>query len=54
MIERLIENWLTKAGERDKYNFTVPFSHLLAGEGYRVVHLSRHGEMEQGKDLRME
>jgi hypothetical protein len=46
--ERVVENWLINTSER---SMEVPFCQLLAGEGYRVVHLSRHGEMEQGKDI---
>ncbi len=48
MIERVVENWLTKVNER---SFEVPFCQLLAGEGYQIVHLSRHGPFEEGKDI---
>ena len=48
MIERVIENWLTRANER---SLEVPFAQLLTGEGYQVVHLSRHGPSEEGKDI---
>lgn len=48
MIERVIENWLTRVNER---SFEVPFCQLLAGEGYQVVHLTRHGPAEEGKDI---
>lgn len=48
MKERVVENWLTSVNER---TMEVPFCQLLLGEGHRVVHLSRHGEMEQGKDV---
>ena len=48
MQERLIENWLTKANEK---SFQIPFCQLLTAEGYRVVHLSRHGPFEEGKDV---
>lgn len=48
MRERVVENWLISANER---TLEVPFCQLLLGEGYRVLHLSRHGEMEQGKDI---
>lgn len=48
MIERVVENWLTNANER---SFEIPFCQLLTGEGYQVVHLSRHGSFEQGKDV---
>jgi len=46
--ERVVENWLTSADER---TLEVPFCQLLVAEGFRVVHLSRHGEWEQGKDI---
>ena len=48
MIERLIDNWLTRANER---SFQIPFCHWLAFKGYTVVHLSRHCAMEMGKDI---
>lgn len=48
MFERLVENWLTKVNEK---SFQVPFCHLLTAEGYKVVHLSRHGPFEEGKDI---
>ena len=48
MLERAVENWLAKASER---SFQVPFCYMLAGEGYTVVHVSRHNAMELGKDV---
>jgi hypothetical protein len=48
LIERLIENWLTRANER---SFQVPYCHWLAYSGHTVVHLSRHCAMEMGKDI---
>lgn len=48
MIERIIENWLTKVNEK---SFQVPFCQMLIGEGYQVIHLSRHGSFEEGKDV---
>lgn len=48
MVERLIENWLTKVNEK---SFQVPFCQMLIGEGYKVIHLSRHGSFEEGKDV---
>lgn len=48
MRERVVENWLTNTDER---GLQVPFCQLLLSEGYQVLHLSRHGEMEQGKDI---
>lgn len=48
MQERLLENWLTSVNEK---SFQIPFCQLLTGEGYKVVHLSRHGSFEAGKDI---
>ena len=48
MIERIIEHWLTKAGER---TYEVPFTQLLIAEGYRVLHGPVHHPFEHGKDL---
>lgn len=48
MTERIIENWLTKASEK---SFQVPFCYMLADQGYKVLHLTRHCGMEIGKDV---
>ena len=48
MIERVVENWLTNANERQ---FQIPFCQLLASEGETVVYISPHGQREQGKDV---
>ncbi len=48
MIERIIENWLTKSSER---SYQLPFCYLLMQEGKTVIHLTRHCSMEQGKDI---
>src|SRR5437879_433230 len=48
MIERLIENWLINTTE---IGFQEAFCQLLLYEGYQVLHLTRHGEHEQGKDI---
>ena len=48
MIERLIENWLTSAGER---GYEVPFAQLLASEGHRVIQGPVHHPFEHGKDI---
>ena len=48
MLERVIENWLDKATER---SFEQPFCYMLAAEGHRIIHLTRHGAMELGKDI---
>lgn len=49
MIERVIENWLTNVKERRGYE--IPFCQCLMTKGYKVLHLSSHGQMEQGKDI---
>lgn len=48
MQSKLVENWLTNAKE---LSFTTPFVQLLVSEGYRVIHVSRGGAVEQGKDI---
>lgn len=48
MLERIVENWLTRSGER---GFEVPFSQLLSVEGYRVLHGPVHHPFEHGKDI---
>jgi hypothetical protein len=48
VIERLIENWLTSAGER---GYEVPFAQLLAAEGHRVIQGPVHHPFEHGKDI---
>ncbi len=48
MIERVVENWLTSANERQ---YQIPFCQLLASEGETVIYASPHGALEQGKDV---
>ncbi len=48
MRERLLENWLISQNEK---SFQIPFCQLLTGEGYHVIHISRHGPFESGKDV---
>ena len=48
MQERLLENWLISVNEK---SFQIPFCQLLTGEGLQVVHMSRHGPAEAGKDI---
>ena len=48
MLERVIENWLDKATER---SFEQPFCYMLSAEGHTIIHLTRHGAMEMGKDI---
>lgn len=48
MIERVIENWLTSANERQ---YQIPFCQMLAAEGETIIQISSHGASEQGKDV---
>ena len=48
MIERVVENWLTSANERQ---YQIPFCQVLASEGETVIYISPHGALEQGKDV---
>lgn len=48
MIERAIENWLTRTNER---NYKIPFCQALAREGHTLVFISADRPMEQGKDI---
>jgi|GEM_PF-1040117 len=48
MLARIVENWLTNAGE---LGYQAAFSQLLMSEGYRVLHAAVHHPYEHGKDL---
>lgn len=48
MIERAIENWLTNTTER---NYQMPFCQVLLKRAHKVIYVSSHGQMEQGKDI---
>jgi hypothetical protein len=48
VIERAIENWLTRTNER---NYQAAFCQVLMHQGHRVLYSSSHGPMEQGKDV---
>lgn len=48
MIERIVENWLTNTNEK---GYQVPFCQYLISKKYTILHVSRHGQMEQGKDI---
>ncbi len=48
MIERAIENWLINTNER---NYQVAFCQILLHEGHKVIYISSHRPMEQGKDI---
>lgn len=48
MQTRLVENWLTSVKE---LSYTVPFAQLLTQQGLKVIHLSKGGAVEEGKDI---
>lgn len=48
MIEKLLENWLDSASER---SYQAVFVQMLAADGYRVLHSTRHCLLEFGKDI---
>lgn len=48
MIEKLLENWLDSASER---SYQASFVQMLGGQGYRVLHSTRHCALEYGKDV---
>jgi hypothetical protein len=48
MIESAIANWLTKTNER---NYQIPYCQVLLSKGQRVLYVSTHRPMEQGKDI---
>ena len=48
MQERLIEHWLDSVNER---GYQSAFLQMLIGEGYGVIHSTRHGPIEFGKDV---
>jgi hypothetical protein len=43
VIERAIENWLTRTNER---NYQAALCQVLMHQGHRVLHSSVHGPME--------
>ncbi|TDK19962.1 hypothetical protein E2F46_16475 [Luteimonas aestuarii] len=48
MLEKLLENWLDSASER---SYQAVFVQMLAADGYRVLHSTRHCTLEYGKDV---
>lgn len=48
MQNRLVENWLISAKE---LSFTIPYAQLLALKGFTILHISKGGSVEQGKDI---
>lgn len=49
MLERIVESWLTNAGERGA--FERAFTQLLAIEGEAILHGPVHHPFEHGKDI---
>ncbi len=48
MFDRLIENWLINVNE---LGYQIPFCQVLLLNGYRILHISRHGRGEHGVDI---
>jgi hypothetical protein len=48
MIEKAIENWLTNTKER---NYLPAFCQSLLHKGHKIVYVSSHRPLEQGKDI---
>ena len=48
MYEKLVENWLTSVNE---LGYQIPFCETLIADGYTILHVSRHGRGEHGKDI---
>lgn len=48
MRRKLIEDWLDKCVER---NYQPVFVQLLQSKGYKIVHSTRHSQIECGKDI---
>lgn len=48
MIGKLLENWLDNASER---SYQQVFVQMLAANGFKVLHSTRHCTLEYGKDI---
>jgi len=48
VLERIVEHWLTRAGER---SYEIAFAQLLLAEGWRILHGPVHHPYEHGKDI---
>jgi hypothetical protein len=48
VLERVVEYWLTNAGER---TYEIPFAQLLIAEDYTLLHGPVHHAFEHGKDI---
>lgn len=48
MLERLLEHWLDSVNER---TYQSAFCQLLAAQGYKILHSTRHMPLEFGKEV---
>jgi len=48
VLTRLLESWLDSASER---SYQAPFCQMLAAKGHTILHTTRHGALEFGKDV---
>lgn len=48
MQEKLVEHWLTNVNE---LTYQLPLCEVLLAHGYAVLHVSKHGRGEHGKDI---
>jgi hypothetical protein len=48
VLARLIEAWTDSVSERA---YQTPFCHMLIHRGHRILHSTRHGALELGKDV---
>jgi len=48
MIEKLLENLLINTNER---GYMIPYCQLLVSKGYKLLYISPHGMLEEGKDI---
>ena len=48
MHEKLVEHWLTNVNE---LGYQIPFCEALLAHGFTILHVSRHGRGEHGKDV---
>ena len=48
MLERLLEYWLDSVNER---SYQAAFCQLLAAQGFKILHSTRHMPIEFGKDV---
>lgn len=48
MHEKLVEHWLTNVNE---LGYQIPLCETLLAHGYTILHVSRHGRGEHGKDI---